>query len=147
MENTFNRVHTSCDLTISIIIIIAGIGLFFVNKVLGLFIAAVGLVMLSVFKKGYKFDKCDFVLKKKSLYISRVNRQSILDFIDGRNSAPVLCEGNKGGTVLLDIFYNVKEKTAFVQLFDYNNLSYEPATEVVRLHEAQFDSIAGCLAS
>ena len=39
MEINFKKVHTVKDLTISAIVLIAGIGLFFVNKGLGVLIA------------------------------------------------------------------------------------------------------------
>ena len=53
MEINFNKVHTIKDLAISTIILLAGIGLFFANKGLGIIIAVCGLAMFFLYKGGY----------------------------------------------------------------------------------------------
>ena len=45
MEINFKKVHTLKDLAISTIVLLVGIGLFFVNKGLGITIAVCGLAM------------------------------------------------------------------------------------------------------
>ena len=66
MEINFKKVHTGKDITISSITFLAGIGLFFVNKGLGVCIAVCGLLMLLIYKSGYKKDGKGAALTKKS---------------------------------------------------------------------------------
>ncbi len=47
MEITFKKVHTAKDLTISAIIMAAGIGLYFINAGVGIVLAICGLLMPS----------------------------------------------------------------------------------------------------
>ena len=54
MEIKFNRVHTAVDLTISSIVLAAGIGLYFIHSGLGAVIAVCGLLMLIFYKGGYR---------------------------------------------------------------------------------------------
>ncbi|MCQ2171158.1 MAG: hypothetical protein MJZ17_00155 [Bacteroidales bacterium] len=77
MEINFKKVHTGKDLAISTIVLLAGAGLFFVNRGLGICIAVCGLLMLLFYKCGYK------------------NKQ-----------------GNDGGSVRLDVFFNKSENVA-----------------------------------
>ena len=46
MENNIKRVHTGKDLAISSMILVLGIGLYFVNAGLGIVIAVCGCLML-----------------------------------------------------------------------------------------------------
>ena len=57
MEINFKKVHTGKDLAISTIVLLAGIGLFFVNKGFGITIAVCGLAMFFLYKGGYKKDR------------------------------------------------------------------------------------------
>ena len=54
MEIKLKKVHTSKDVTLSVITVAVGIGLFFLNTGLGAFIAACGILMLLFWKGGYK---------------------------------------------------------------------------------------------
>ena len=53
MEYSLKRVHTGKDLAISSTILLAGIGLFFVNKGLGICIGICGVLMCLFYKGGY----------------------------------------------------------------------------------------------
>ena len=66
MENNFKKIHTGKDLTISTIVLLAGAGLFFVNRGLGICIALCGLIMFLIYKGGYRKDGQGVVLQKKS---------------------------------------------------------------------------------
>ena len=52
MEIKFKKVHTAKDLVMSILLIVAGIGLYFVNQGLGVVIGACGLLLLLFYKTG-----------------------------------------------------------------------------------------------
>ena len=54
MEFKFKKVHTAKDLIISILVIAAGVGLYFVNEGLGGVIGVCGLLLLIFYKACYK---------------------------------------------------------------------------------------------
>ena len=133
MEYNFKKVHTGKDLAISTIVLLAGTGLFFVNKGLGICIAVCGLAMFLIYKGGYKKDGQGFVLTKKSEDLCKACKGSIVDFLGGKDCIPTVKKGNEGGSVRLDVYCNKAEGVAYAQLFDFCNYTYEPATEVVEL--------------
>lgn len=133
MEYDFKKVHTEKDITISTIILLAGIGLFFVNKGLGICIAVCGLVMYLVYKGGYRKEDNGILLTRKSEAICKVCRTSIVEFLEGKNAEPTIKTGNDGGCIWIDVYFNKSEQVAYAQLFDFCNYSYEPATGIVEL--------------
>lgn len=133
MEINFKKVHTGKDITISSITLLAGIGLFFVNKGLGVCIAVCGLLMLLIYKGGYKKDGTGVLLTKKSEDLCKGCRTSIVEFLGGKDTVPYIKKGNEGGSVRLDVYYNQSADIAYAQLYDFCNYTYEPATEVVEL--------------
>ena len=66
MEIKLKKVHTSKDVTLSVITVAVGIGLFFLNTGLGAFIAACGILMLLFWKGGYKREGDNTLLQKKA---------------------------------------------------------------------------------
>jgi len=133
MEYNFKKVHTGKDLIISILLIVAGAGLFFLNKGLGITIGICGLVCLLIFKAGYKLNGKGVVLTKKSEDLCKCCRTSVIEFLNGKNTTPVIKRGNEGGIIRLDVYFNKTERVAYVQAFDFCNYTYEAATEVVEL--------------
>lgn len=141
MESNFKKVHTVKDLSISTIIFLAGIVLFFINKGLGITIAVCGLVMFFLYKGGYRKEGQGIVLQKKSEDLCKSCRQSIIDYLNGKDVTPQVKKGDEGGSVRLDVYYNASEGIAFAQLFDFRNYAYEPETEVIELHSPKADKL------
>lgn len=141
METKFKKVHTAKDLVISSIVFIAGTGLFFVNKGLGILIAVCGLGMFFLCKGGYRKDGQGIVLKKVSKDLCKGCRQSVLDYLSGKDVTPEIKEGNDGGSIRLDVFFNKSEGVVFAQMFNFSNYAYEPATEVIELHSPKADKL------
>ena len=135
MQNNFVKIHTKKDLLLSVVIIIAGIGLFFINKVAGIAIALLGILILIFYKTGYKFTGSDVILKHKKLEISRKYQQSVLDFLNGKSESLEMQPGNEGGTLLLEAWYNEQEGIAYAQLHTYQELRFQPITEVIELQK------------
>ena len=126
MEINFKRVHTGKDLAISTIVLLAGIGLFFVNKGLGICIAVCGLAMFLIYKGGYRKDGQGIILTKKSEDLCRDCKGSIVEFLSGKDCNPSIRKGNEGGCIHLEMYYNIAEEVAYAQLYDFCNYSYEP---------------------
>ena len=141
MEVNFKKVHTGKDLAISTIVLLAGAGLFFVNKGLGICLAVCGLAMLLIYKGGYKKDGQGVVLQKKSEDLCKCCKQSIVDYLNGKDITPQIKDGSDGGSVRLDVYYNEKEGIAYAQLYNFCNYAYEPERELVELHSPRADKL------
>ena len=141
METHFKRVHTNRDLIDSCIAIIAGIGLYFVLPGLGIFFAAGGLLMLLFYKAGYKAEANGPVLRKKTMEVAHHCRQSIIDYLDGKDVEPRLDHSGAGSVLRLEVYYSKEAGVAYAQLFDYINYSFQKATELVELHSPQADRL------
>ena len=145
MEYNFKKVHTGKDLAISTIVLLAGAGLFFVNKGLGICIGICGLFMYLVNKGGYKKDGKGIQLTRKSEDICKACRTSIVEFLEGKNTVPTIKQGNEGGSIRLDVYFNKAEQVAYAQLYDFCNYTYEPATGVVELKGDKADKLISLL--
>lgn len=145
MEINFKKVHTAKDLAISTIVLLAGAGLFFINKGLGITIAVCGLAMLFLYKGGYRKDGHGVLLTRKSEDLCKCCKQSIVDFLDGKEIEPQVKKGHEGGSVRLDVYFNEASGIAYAQLFDFRNYAYEPETEVVELHSPRADKLISLL--
>ena len=141
MEYNFKKVHTSKDLTISTIVLLAGIGLFFINKGIGICIAICGLFMFLIYKGGYKKDGQGILLTRKSEELCKCCKPSIVEFLNGKDVTPQIKEGSEGGSIRLDVYYNAEAGVAYAQLYDFCNYSYEPETEVIELHSPKADKL------
>ena len=145
MEIKLKSVHTIKDFVISAIILAAGIGLFFVNKGLGVVIVACALLVLLFCKTGHKREGEDIILKKKAFDISHNCRESLKGFLDGKDVEPEISLIGTGGVVRLEIYYNADAAVAYAQLFDFSNYTYEPATEIVELRGERAEKLIGKL--
>ena len=141
MEINFKKVHTVKDLAISTLVLLAGIGLFFVNKGLGITIAACGLAMFLLYKGGYKKDGQGIVLQKKSEDLCKACKPSVVEYLNGKDVTPQIKKGNEGGSVRLDVYYNAAAGIAYAQLFDFRNYAYEPETDVIEIHSPRADKL------
>ena len=141
MDIKFKKVHTVKDLTISIIMVAAGIGLYFVNAGLGILIGVCGLLMLLFYKAAYKREGEDIVLKKSSVDVAHSCRESLKDFLDGKDVEPEVNTSVNGGVIRLEVYYSAAASVAYAQLFDFSNYSYVPATEIIELRGARADRL------
>lgn len=144
MEIKFKKVHTAKDLIISTLTIAAGIGLYFVNAGLGGLIGACGLLLLLFYKAGYRRTGDDILLTKKALEVSSYCRNSLLDFLDGKDVEPeIRQQPGDGGVVRLEVYYNREAGVAYAQLFNFSSYTYEAATGMVELHSPSADRLIG----
>lgn len=142
MEFNFKKVHTVKDLVISAIVLAAGIGLYFISAGLGGVIAACGILMLLLYKAGYKLEgKEGPVLTKKAFDVAQSCRQSIKDYLDGKDVDPVLTAPGSGGVARVEVYFSKEAGVAYAQLFDFSSYNYEKATEIVELHSPRADKL------
>ena len=142
METKFKRVHTPKNIITSIVVLAAGIGLYFVQAALGIFLIICGILMLLFFKSGYKkVGDGNTVLTKMSMDVASEYRQSIIDFLNGMDVEPVINKKGLGGIDLLEIYFNRETGVAYAQLFVFSNYQYKPETEIFELHKPQSDKL------
>lgn len=141
MEIKFKKVHTAKDLIISILVIAAGAGLYFVNEGLGFVIGICGLLLLLFYKAAYKKIGDDTLLTKKALDVASSCRNSLLDYLNGKEVEPEVQQPGAGGVVRLEVYYNKGAGVAYAQLFNFSNYTYEAATDMVELHSPKADKL------
>ena len=141
MEIKFKKVHTAKDLTISGLVFLAGIGLYFVKPELGIVIAVCGALLFLFYKAGYKCEGHDTLLSKKGFDIAYSCKQSIVDYLAGKDVEPKFDQLGNDGEIRLETFFNKKAGIVYAQLFVFSNYMYEKATETVELHHPEADKI------
>lgn len=135
MEIIFKKVHTTKDFIISGLTLAAGIGLFFASKGIGVAIMICGLIMLIVYKTGYKIDGIAALLKKSELELCGRNKNHILDFFNGKQHDLEIVCGHDGGTLLLEIWHNKGLQVAYARLSEYKEHTFQPITETIELQK------------
>ena len=145
METNFKSVHTPKDIIISTIVILAGVGSYFLNPTLGVTLASCGLLMLCFFKKGYKADGKEQVLTKVAMDMSASYLQPLKDFLGGKSIDLNLGEASKGGPVRLEVYFNQAAELAYAQLYTFSNYTYEPAVGTIELHSKQAEKLISML--
>lgn len=145
MDIHFKKVYTAKDLVISAITLAAGIGLYFVNAGIGIIVAVCGLLLLLFLKSGYKRPGDNLVFKKKAFDVAHTCRDSLKGFLEGKDVEPEVRTNMDGGIIRLEVWYNTEAATAFAQLFDFSNYNYEPATELIELHDSKALKLIGKL--
>lgn len=145
MQIKFKKVHTKKDLIISAIVLAAGIGLYFINAGLGIFMAVCGLLMLLLYKGGFKREGKDVVLQKKAIDVAHSCKDSLKGFMEGKDVEPEVKTSINGGIIRLEVYYNTADAIAYVQLFDFSNYTYEPATEIVEICGERAEILIGKL--
>lgn len=135
MNNNFDKVHTVKDLIISILMIGAGIGLCFLNRGLGITIFIAGVLCLIFLKSGFRDPKTTVVLSKSCAEADKKCRQSIIDFISGLVDEPEIVRTGTGAVVRIEIYHNLEEGVAYVQLYDFVDYNYVASGELTSLDE------------
>lgn len=133
MEIKFKKVHTAKDLIISILVIAAGVGLYFVNEGLGFVIGVCGLLLLLFYKAAYKKIGDNTLLTKKAQDLASSCMNSLIDYLGDKGDEPEVKQPGAGGVVRLEVYYNKEASVAYAQLFNFSNYTYEAATEIVEL--------------
>lgn len=141
MEYNFKKVHTGNDLAVSTIVFLVAVGLFFVNKELGICTEICSIFMFIFYKGGYKRDGQGVLLTKYSEELCKDCMPSIKEFLNGKDVIPQVKKGFEGGSVRLDVYYNATAGIAYAQLFDFVNYIYVPVTEIIELNDPRADML------
>ena len=141
MEIQFKKVHTAKDLIISALVLAVGVGLYFVNAGLGVFIGACGILMLLFYKAAFKKVGNDTILTKKAIDVASSCRSSLLDYLNGKDVDPEIQQPGAGGVIRLEVYFNKDAGVAYAQLFNFSNYTYEAATEMIELYSPKAEKL------
>lgn len=123
MNTNIKKVHTSRDLVVSLGLIIIGIGLYFVNPGCAVCIGALGILLLFLYRVGYRIGDDKTVYHKRSVDLCRGCKEPLVDFLEDKAPTLEIKEGADGGCIRVDFFYTDAKSKSYVQLYDF--LSYE----------------------
>lgn len=145
MEIKIKPVHTLKDLIFSALVVAAGIGLFFVATGWGILFCLIGVLMFVFYKGAYKRVGESTRLSQKTVDLSPDYRQSVVDFLEGKDVDPeivVFCDGDH---LYLDVYFNSDMTLAYAKLFDVSNNNFEPVIGFVELHGEKAKKLVGKL--
>ena len=113
MEYNFRKVHTGKDLAISILVLLAGVGLYFLNQGLGICIGTCGLLMCLFYKAGYKINGKGILLTKEAEDSCKGCGTSRIEVLEGKTRVLAIKQGTEGGCIRLDVYFSKSEKVAY----------------------------------
>lgn len=139
MDIKFKKVHTAKDLTISVLVIAAGAGLYFANASLGIIVGICGVLLLILYKSGNKVEGQDAVLCKTSKDLALSCRPAVMNFLSGQEEGLELRDAGNGASIRVEAYCNAQAHIAYVQLFDFSNYEYKAVTDMVELNGPRAD--------
>ena len=77
------------------------------------------------------------VLRKSCVEADKKCRQSLLDFISGLSDDLEIVRTGTGPVVRIEMYHNLEEGIAYVQLYDFENYNYVASSELASLEESR----------
>lgn len=133
MEKNFIKVRSTKDITISVLLTIAGAVLVALPtatsiNIIGFFLIFAGILLFLMLRTGYKEEASGVKYCKVERFFSQTERVQLAEKIATKPSAVNLAEEDKGNAVRLDVFYSKEAGKAYLQLFEYIPYKYEPCS-------------------
>lgn len=135
MEERFSRVRSAKDITISVLLLVAGVACILVPhsvpvNIVGYTFAIAGLILFFVMKTAFKDAESGEIMKKTEKYFPASKSESILKALASDPQNIDLSEENKGNGLKVDTYYNTTTGHVFTQLFEYIPYKYEPCSPI-----------------
>lgn len=135
MNKEFIRVRSTKDITLSVILIVAGCVLACISvstpiNILGFFLILTGIALFFLMKTAYKDTETGAKYGKTERFFSQDQREQILRAISSKPDSANLAEEDKGNSVRLDIYHSKATGKAYIQLFEYIPYKYEPCSAI-----------------
>lgn len=133
MKKEFCRVRSTKDITISVILAIAGGVLVALPtatsvNILGFFLIFAGILLFLMLKTGYKETASGEKYCKSEHFFPQSMREEIAKAIETKPENINLKEEDKGNGLRLDVFYCKNSGKAYLQIFEYVPYKYEPCS-------------------
>ncbi|MGM9786170.1 MAG: hypothetical protein ACI3ZS_04970 [Candidatus Cryptobacteroides sp.] len=142
MCKTFVRAHSALDLTVSISLMAVGTILVSIPSsqavnILGFFMMFAGIILIMIYKSGYKNLETGERFLKKEHYFSLNMRTSVMEALDRNNPKGIdYKEEDKGNNLRMDVYSNKKKDIAYIQLFEYVPYKYQPCSKIYEMKDS-----------
>lgn len=142
MCKTFVRAHSALDLTVSISLMAVGTILVTIPSsqavnILGFFMMFAGIILIMIYKSGYKNLETGERFLKKEHYFSLNMRTSVMEALDRNNPKGIdYKEEDKGNNLRMDVYSNKKKDIAYIQLFEYVPYKYQPCSKIYEMKDS-----------
>ena len=142
MCKTFVRAHSALDLTVSISLMAVGTILVTIPSsqavnILGFFMMFAGIILIMIYKSGYKNLETGERFLKKEHYFSLNMRTSVMEALDRNNPKGIdYKEEDKGNNLRMDVYSNKKKDIAYIQLFEYVPYRYQPCSKIYEMKDS-----------
>lgn len=142
MCKTFVRAHSALDLTVSISLMAVGTILVTIPSsqavnILGFFMMFAGIILVMIYKSGYKNLETGERFLKKEHYFSLNMRTSVMEALDRNNPKGIdYKEEDKGNNLRMDVYSNKKKDIAYIQLFEYVPYKYQPCSKIYEMKDS-----------
>lgn len=134
MAKDFKRVHNALDITISSVLVIAGIITVIIPSsvgvnILGCCLAFCGIVLFFTTKSGYKDCQSGICFRKKTKYFPASRKTEILEALKNDPSKMDWSEAETGNGLKVDAYVNKKQNLVFVHCAEYIPYSYQDCSD------------------
>lgn len=133
MEIRIKKVHTLLDLVVSVAVIAAGVGLYFVLPGWGILFCLIGVLLIVFWKRASKRVGESTLLKEIDVDLVPECRDALIGFLEGDGELPELSKSDDGDHLWMEVFFNKDEKVAYARLYDVAANNFEPATGMLEL--------------
>lgn len=135
MEKNFTKVHSTKDIVITSVLIIAGTIMVALPtstpvNILGFFMIFAGIILALALRTGYKDVDTGIKYCKTERFFAQSMREEINRALAGKPDSINLSEEDKGNGIRLDIYHSKSTGKAFIQLFEYVPYKYEPCSKL-----------------
>ena len=133
MEIRIKKVHTLLDLVVSVAVIAAGVGLYFVLPGWGILFCLIGVLLIVFWKRASKRVGESTLLKEIDVDLVPECRDALIGFLEGDGELPELRKSDDGDHLWMEVFFNKDEKVAYARLYEVAANNFEAATGMLEL--------------
>ncbi len=136
MEKNFVKVRSIKDITISVVLAVAGCIMVALPtassvNVAGFFLMFAGLLLFFILRTAYKDEATGVKYCKTERYFAQAERPELIRKIESDPNSIDLSGENNGNSVRLDIYYSKQSGKAYLQVFEYIPYNYEPCSRQI----------------
>lgn len=141
MEKNFNRVHSTLDICISSVLVIAGVITVAIPSsvgvnIFGCCLAFCGIVLFFTMKNAYKDSETGLRYCKKIKYFPASRKSELLEALRSEPAKIDWTESEGGNGLRVDIYLNKKQDSVFVHCAEYIPYNYQDCSEWFNFHLA-----------
>ncbi len=134
MNKEFKRVHSTLDIVISTLLVVAGVVIVVIPSavgvnILGCCLALCGVILFFTMKNAYKDAENGVTYSKKMKYFQASRKSELLDALKNDPSKADWTENGAGNGLRVDIYINRKHNQVFVHCAEYIPYNYQDCSD------------------